>query len=386
MTLTSNIRTIVGVIVVSYILTLVTADPAIDHTIHPSFSQRKLRARERREIQREILTVLGLSHRPRPHFHEKNTSAPMFMMDLYKSMHVGEEQTVEFSLFKQSLKPDESSFVGLHESLFLADADLVMSFVNLLENDTEVCEQCYRKELRFNLSDMPTREKLTAAELKIYKDQMPHNEAYQISVYQVPLKNTSKLLKLDMQTVYGSEIRWLTFDVTGINIDWVVNLKNNLELQLMVETLDHKSIEPRSVGLVGRSGPQEKQPFIVAFFRSEAIHFRSVRSTSENHWNKYKEMEVKEHEDLLNNATEAFISANTETDQSFRSRACMKHELYVSFRELGWQVHFLTPELVPKPCCVPKELQDITVLYFDDHSNILLKKYKNMVVQSCGCH
>lgn len=40
---------------------------------------------------------------------------------------------------------------------------------------------------------------------------------------------------------------------------------------------------------------------------------------------------------------------------------------------------------IPKPCCVPTKLSAITVLYFDDYSNVVLKEFKNMVAQSCGC-
>lgn len=46
----------------------------------------------------------------------------------------------------------------------------------------------------------------------------------------------------------------------------------------------------------------------------------------------------------------------------------------------------MNPENVPKPCCAPTKLHAISVLYFDDNSNVILKKYKNMVVRACGCH
>lgn len=50
------------------------------------------------------------------------------------------------------------------------------------------------------------------------------------------------------------------------------------------------------------------------------------------------------------------------------------------------QVHFISPGTVPKPCCAPTQLNAISVLYFDDSSNVILKKYRNMVVRACGCH
>lgn len=60
---------------------------------------------------------------------------------------------------------------------------------------------------------------------------------------------------------------------------------------------------------------------------------------------------------------------------------CSKKNVPFSF-----QVHLMNPENVPKPCCAPTKLHAISVLYFDDNSNVILKKYKNMVVRACGCH
>lgn len=49
-------------------------------------------------------------------------------------------------------------------------------------------------------------------------------------------------------------------------------------------------------------------------------------------------------------------------------------------------VHLLHPHQVPKPCCAPTNLGPVSVLYYLDDTNVNLKKYKNMVVESCGCH
>ncbi|XP_056425252.1 bone morphogenetic protein 7-like [Hyla sarda] len=421
---TSHGRNFINYLFVSYITRLVTADPTLEHATQSNFIQRRLRGHERREIQKEILSVLGLPHRPRPHLQEKPKSAPMFMMDLYNSMNVREEQNVEIPLFKQFFMDEEPSFVSLQENHFLADADLVMSFVNLQENDTEVCHQCYSKELRFNLADIPAGEQLTAAELRIYKEQIPCNESYQISVYQVIQEHPSTLRRLNTEIIYGSDLGWLTLDITASRNDWGLNPQYSLNLQLVIETMDKKIIQPGFVGLVGRNGSQEKQPFIVAFFRSETIHLRSVRSTSGKNWNQDKAKGSKEHEELpLGNVTDGFMSSSPLGGRRYLKQACKKHELYVSFRDLGWQdwiiapegyaayycdgecafplnsymnatnhaivqtlVHFINPETVPKPCCSPTELQGISVLYFDDSSNVILKKYRNMVVRSCGCH
>lgn len=41
-----------------------------------------------------------------------------------------------------------------------------------------------------------------------------------------------------------------------------------------------RSINVKSAGLIGRHGPQSKQPFMVAFFKASEVLFRSVRATS----------------------------------------------------------------------------------------------------------
>ncbi|TNN45307.1 Bone morphogenetic protein 7 [Liparis tanakae] len=140
-------------------------------------------------------------------------------------------------------------------------------------------------------------------------------------------------------------------------------------------------VNPRVAGLIGRNGPQNKQPFMVAFFKATEVHLRSIRSAQggSKQRNPNRSKGTKNQEALR----VANVAENSSTDQK---QACKKHELYVSFRDLGWQVHFINPETVPKPCCAPTQLHAISVLYFDDSSNVILKKYRNMVVRACGCH
>lgn len=41
-----------------------------------------------------------------------------------------------------------------------------------------------------------------------------------------------------------------------------------------------RSINVKSAGLIGRHGPQSKQPFMVAFFKASEVLFRSVRAAN----------------------------------------------------------------------------------------------------------
>lgn len=101
---------------------------------------------------------------------------------------------------------------------------------------------------------------------------------------------------------------------------------------------------------------------------------------------------------------------------------CHRHPLYVSFRDVGWQdwiiapmgyqayfcygecpfplndrlngtnhaiiqtlVNSMDPSSVPKVCCAPTKLSAISMLYFDNDENVVLRQYEDMVVEACGC-
>lgn len=148
------------------------------------FLYRRLKTHEKREMQKEILSVLGLPHRPRP-LHglqqpqrpalpQQQTprgepppgrlkSAPLFMLDLYHALSADDDEDgalegdprhpgfhggasssrlrpppgATHPLLRKSLlapAPGGGSAAPLatsQDSAFLSDADMVMSFVNL---------------------------------------------------------------------------------------------------------------------------------------------------------------------------------------------------------------------------------------------------------------
>ncbi|XP_075682775.1 bone morphogenetic protein 6 [Rhinoderma darwinii] len=404
------------------------------------FLYRRLKNHEKREMQKEILSILGLPHRPRPlhglspaqqHQPGKLNSAPLFMLDLYNAMS-GQEQAMDIKgwsdrtphhhqMKAQSLL--SSPLTSQQDTAFLNDADMVMSFVNLVEYDKELSPRLrHHKEFKFNLSQIPEGEAVTAAEFRIYKDCVLgsfENQTFFISIYQVLSEHRNRetdFFLLDTQTVWASEEGWLEFDITATSNLWVMNPRHNLGLQLSVETRDGQNVNTKAAGLVGRDGPYDKQPFMVAFFKASEVHLRTARSATSKRKNQNRNR-------YSHSQDVSRVSSATDYNNSDLKTACRKHELYVSFQDLGWQdwiiapkgyaanycggecsfplnahmnatnhaivqtlVHLMNPEYVPKPCCAPTKLNAISVLYFDDNSNVILKKYRNMVVRACGCH
>ncbi|TNN31688.1 Protein DVR-1 [Liparis tanakae] len=104
------------------------------------------------------------------------------------------------------------------------------------------------------------------------------------------------------------------------------------------------------------------------------------------------------------------------------SNVCKARRLYIDFKDVGWQdwiiapqgylanychgecpfplseslngtnhailqtlVHSLDPRGTPQPCCVPVQLSPISMLYYDNNDNVVLRHYQDMVVDECGC-
>ncbi|XP_041639234.1 bone morphogenetic protein 7-like [Cheilinus undulatus] len=395
---------------------------SVDNDVRSSFIQRRLRSQERREMQREILSILGLPHRPRPHVHSKHNAAPMFMLDLYNTIST-DAQLPGYSYYKPALPTQVSPMVTPQDSRFLDDADTVMSFVNLVDQDQDLLFQQHRREFRFDLSRIPEGEAVTAVEFRIYKgfiQERYENDTFRVSLYQVleePPNSEVELLLLDQRDVWAVEEGWLIFDLTTTSNLWLSDPEHNLGLHLVVDSHGQRR-NPRLAGLVTGGGPQDRQPFMVAFFRADEVRLRSIRSA---HGHRGRHSNRSKPQRTVQDAMKAVEAA---TDNlGITKEGCKKHELYVSFRDLGWQdwiiapegyaayycegecafplnsymnatnhaivqtlVHFINPETVPKPCCAPTQLHGISVLYFDDSSNVILKKYRNMVVRACGCH
>jgi len=246
---------------------------------------------------------------------------------------------------------------------------------------------------------------------------------------------------LDSVVVTLDQEGWVVLDVGKALNFWLSFPKHNLGLLLQVVSVDGKeTLAPHDLGLVGDQmtiSPHES--FMVAFLKDSSGRditlTREKRSTREKRVPKPKDQKgsrssgrrQKEYSYLEQDFTYGAVYGKDYFDYyggSSRRRGCQKRTLYVSFRDLGWEdwiiapdgyaafychgecsfplnthmnatnhaivqtlVHLMKPYGgVPKPCCAPTKLSGISVLYFDESSNVILKKYQNMVVKSCGCH
>lgn len=404
-----------------------------DAAVQSSF--RRLSGREKKEMQKEILSILGLPGRPRPHPLRPPSSAPLFMLDLYHAMSLdGEEEGNDILMtgmgglglgrFGAVDKLSQVNLAALPTlsshtpplGTVVTDADTVMSFVNLVEQERDLLQpRPYWKEFRFDLTPLPQGETVAAAEFRIYKTLtvgQRANRTLHISIYEIQRDNRLRepeLVLLDMQSVPAGQEGWLAFDVTSAANHWLLHPRSNLGIRLYVETEEDRSLSAGWIGLVGRRGPRSKQPFMVTFFRESQVPCRPPRAVRPH------QRRRKPKPDLPMPSIHNHTPVNN-------GAPCKKHELYVSFSDLGWKdwvlaptgysayycdgecfyplgscmnatnhaliqqvVHLLKPNEVPKACCAPTKLSPISVLFYDDNNNVILKKHRNMVVKSCGC-
>uniref|UniRef100_A0A098M0A2 Bone morphogenetic protein 3 n=1 Tax=Hypsiglena sp. JMG-2014 TaxID=1550645 RepID=A0A098M0A2_9SAUR len=104
-------------------------------------------------------------------------------------------------------------------------------------------------------------------------------------------------------------------------------------------------------------------------------------------------------------------------------RSCSRRYLKVDFADIGWSEWIISPKAfdayycsgecqfpipkalkpsnhatiqsivravgvvsgIPEPCCVPDKMSSLSILFFDENKNVVLKVYPNMTVESCAC-
>ena len=81
-------------------------------------------------------------------------------------------------------------------------------------------------------------------------------------------------------------------------------------------------------------------------------------------------------------APQGYSAYYCEGECAFPLDSCMNATNHAILQTM---VHSLDPEGTPQPCCVPVRLSPISILYYDNSDNVVLRHYEDMVVDECGC-
>lgn len=335
-----------------------------------------------------------------------------------------------------SLSKNDTEFKGFCCNGTLTDqraagADTIMSFPNHMRGARPKISR-HHAIFRFKVPPKPPGETVTGAEFRIFKDAVPSrssdywkNTTFKVKLYQV-LEPARLLSLLQKRVLRNWESGWQVFDITQAVQTWTKSRDKNYGLEFSVETMYDEKKHPGHAGFVNFHGALEKRPFIVAFFQSDGVQrsitYRPWQTSYATFGGSVRTGESMRKRRALN-AQWNSAPAGVPFRGSAANRKCQRRTLYVSFQDLGWSdwviapegysaffcngdcsfplgtsmnatnhaivqtlVHLMNPSTVPKPCCAPTKMKSISVLYFDESNDVVLKKYQDMVVKSCGCH
>ncbi|XP_062312464.1 protein DVR-1 [Osmerus eperlanus] len=349
--------------------------------------------------ERLFLNSLGLSVRPRPSEHRQVPSV------LWRMFQRSSGKDNEFLLTEND--PCVVSEYGVRGNIvrFVQDQGRVVS------RWSDGCPGCLEKHVFFNMSILQPVEQLSLAqlELKFHWDIsgsprfLLGPKALSVSLYHV-LRSTLKganhqanrILLLSQSIRLHPQPGWLKLDLTALAEIWRQPGRNyGLVLELQPYTLDLPDAAHDQAGNALPLGPDATLPELQASLVSVSLnplqcHSRRKRSA-------------------------VYLPVTPST-------VCRPRRLYIDFRDVGWQdwiiapqgylanychgecpfplseslngtnhailqtlVHSLEPHSTPQPCCVPIRLSPVSMLYYDNNDNVVLRHYQDMVVDECGC-
>ncbi|CAJ0960410.1 unnamed protein product [Ranitomeya imitator] len=266
----------------------------------------------------------------------------------------------------------------------------------LISSDMFHGSLCFKKHLFFDLSVIEAKEQVTLSQLEIkFKHNTYQGQEFQLQLHR-PLHMALKSMRdhnANRKLLFAQSFRLhhksLSFNLTKVTQDWT-NKNNNMGLILEIFANSNTSMENHV-----SSSCDQIHSFIHASLLTVTLDPTSCKRR------------VKRSEEPL---------------LPTPSNICKKRRLYIDFKDVGWQnwviaprgymanychgecpypltemlkgtnhavlqtlVHSIEPEVTPLPCCAPIKLSPISMLYYDNNDNVVLRHYEDMVVDECGC-
>lgn len=382
-------------IAIAFLTALVSSTVSLSRS--QSFSQNGDRSVEKgtsEKMETQMLKILGLRRRPRP---KGNATAPQFMWDMYNLM----------TQYKDTNEREEED--GSRDCVYLDPAipgNIVRSFPCKVQRPRSRVKASYQTDwvLSFNLSSIKSTEKLTKADLRLAS--LINNrisnfaEKFQLAITDLSTSKRAKAFKEDVRSlkdILGNHTgpeEELSVDVLSLVQHWRVNGVTSHGLVVSLRCMVKETECERFMTKLRRSAPQQQSVNLVTVsMEGERCKERSRRSVNDG-------------------------------DQPVKmsSNLCQRHSLYVGFRDVGWDDWIIAPtgyqayycagecpfpigeqqngtnhaviqtlvrrfhyRSVPDVCCAPVRLSPISLLFFDDNDNVVLRRYDDMIVESCGC-
>ncbi|KAL7857269.1 hypothetical protein SRHO_G00161680 [Serrasalmus rhombeus] len=210
---------------------------------------------------------------------------------------------------------------------------------------------------------------------------------------------------------------WEVFNITNTATKWILNSSTNNGI-LVVSTLPSGQWFETTVSTGGLTKSEENDAYLV-------IYSDDGRRGSAKGQESASPLDLVL-ESKLSRQTAGRIRRSTTRFSPDHEQfvTCQRAPLYVDFARIGWSGWIISPKgynayhcvgscpfplggtlratnhaivqsivdalklsnKIEQPCCVPDILHPISLLYFDDEENVVLKQYDDMVAGNCGCH
>lgn len=392
----------------------------------PSFSLDDQKSKRIEAVRGQILSKLRIRSPPEPVVTPPPENVPAEVMLLYNSTR---ELLKERARQAESACDRESS----EEDYYAKEVQRIDMLPPRTDTNvvSPVALSPYYRVVEFDVSGVDLNSSmLVKAEFRIYRALNPQARTTEqrVEIYQVlkPVDETSPAQRyIDSRTVRPrAKGAWLSVDVTETVKDWLANTESNLGLKLGVHCpcctfvpstnniVPNKSeeLEARFAGVDDELLHQVKKPGLMkgqVEFSTKTPHLILTLLPSDRLDNPGKK-------------TRKRRSAATDTNTCSRNtdQGCCLRSLYIDFRrDLNWKWihepkgyranfcagscpylwsadnHYnmilplynkLNPEASVSPCCVPQDLEPLTIVYFMGRTP-RVEQLSNMVVKSCKC-
>ncbi|XP_042563549.1 bone morphogenetic protein 2-B-like [Clupea harengus] len=218
---------------------------------------------------------------------------------------------------------------------------------------------------------------------------------------------------------------WEVFNVTQTVSKWVHNSDTNHGLLLVTSLPSGRWFEPVPPTQGGGDGDADADADVSAHLvvYSDDGKRASISDSSPHNVSVLDSDEIKSPLKSLDSSKKQ--ERKRRSARKVPLTSCHRKSLYVDFQKIGWSSWIISPRgynayhcqgscpfplseslrasnhatvqsivhalrlsggEVESPCCVPDSLSAISLLYFDDEENVVLKQYQDMVAASCGCH
>lgn len=374
------------------------------------------------EVEEDILRLMGFLDQPK-NLNEvpiRKRSAPEFLTKAYEYTRKSANKK-EDSFSSERSKRGIGNFILTERDYRLIDeSDVMISFV-AQRSRSNLGKPNRIARMNFDVSSIAIDEIPTHGELRFYRGSNIHGKlrnrkfrlaAYQISQSSPGIKSRYFINAINVTANYEG---WIILDITHTLSDWIRHGNDNHGIRITTEIYKYfrTEVKPESLGIVGFDGDPEKHTFMVAYYRHNIN--KPIQLNIQNITNKLRQKRSVTFPERLTEKLTSF-------DKEISSNPCTNVDYYVRFKDLhfnewiiapdGFSVGYCTgectisvgsnvdnsnhaiiqtvlhsvyPKQIPLPCCVPIKLSPMSVLYFANHDQVVLKKYHDMVLDKCGC-